>query len=199
MGRPRAAANDTATIDRVLKAAEEEFGRRGLDRARLEDIARAAGIQRPSLLYHFGSKDGLYSEVVVRAFQGLGLALEEAISAKGSVAERLEATVQRFVDFLETHPGMGAVVLREILDGNGPGRSVLLDQIVPLLDRVEQFVRQEGAEAVDSALPVRAAILQVACGALVRSAAAPLRPLLWGPQDHTLDLARHLFFKGEVR
>ena len=59
MGRPRATPDEDTTKMRVLRAAEVEFGRAGRDGARLEDIASAAGITRPSLLYHFASKDEL--------------------------------------------------------------------------------------------------------------------------------------------
>jgi len=44
----------------VLRAGGAEFGRRGYDAARIEDIARAAGVTKPIVYRHFESKKGLY-------------------------------------------------------------------------------------------------------------------------------------------
>ena len=46
--------------DLVLRAGGAEFGRRGYAAARIEDIARAAGVTKPIVYRHFESKKGLY-------------------------------------------------------------------------------------------------------------------------------------------
>ena len=71
MGRPRRSDSQVATTERLLTAAEKRFGKNGFDAARLSDIAKDAGITRPSLLYHFESKEKLYDAVVARAFDKL--------------------------------------------------------------------------------------------------------------------------------
>ena len=68
MGRPPASRFEIDTPTRILDAAEHAFAIAGLAGARLADIAGAAGIRRPSLLYHFSSKERLYGAVVERAF-----------------------------------------------------------------------------------------------------------------------------------
>ena len=50
----------------VLRAAMEEFGARGYERARLDDIAAAAGVTKPIIYRHFQSKKGLYLAVLAR-------------------------------------------------------------------------------------------------------------------------------------
>jgi AcrR family transcriptional regulator len=44
----------------VLRAGGAEFGRHGYAAARIEDIARAAGVTKPIVYRHFESKKGLY-------------------------------------------------------------------------------------------------------------------------------------------
>src|SRR4051794_32492928 len=51
----------------ILAAAAEEFGHRGHRGARMEDIARAAGVTKAVLYDHFPSKSELHAEVVGRA------------------------------------------------------------------------------------------------------------------------------------
>ena len=82
-----------------------------------------------------------------------------------------------------------------LLDGQGPGRAILLRQVVPLLDVVERFVRQQGRAAVRRDVPVRAAVLQIGASALMRAAAGSLREPLWGATCHAHQLARLLLLR----
>lgn len=61
---PRLPAHERREL--VLRAAMEEFGARGYDRARLDDIAAAAGVTKPIIYRHFQSKKGLYLAVLAR-------------------------------------------------------------------------------------------------------------------------------------
>lgn len=194
MGRPLASADALATPERLLDAAEQGFARMGFGATRLEDIAAAAGIRRPSLLYHYESKGSLYAAVVRRTFARLGAALMEAMARRVEFAERLDGVVDTYARFLAEHPAHAQILVRELLDAEGPGREILLDAVVPLLDVLERFVRVEGHGLVRPDLPVRAAILQCASGIVLRSAAGALQGPLWGPVDHAGSLARVLFF-----
>lgn len=178
-----------------MAAAEAEFSRVGLEGARLEDIARRAGIRRPSLLYHFPTKEALYARVVRRAFARLGRELLEAMTHPGGFAESVEATAGAFERSLHQDPALAKLILRELLDGRGPGRAILLEEMVPLLDQVERFVQKHGRRNLRSGLPVRAAILQGASDLVLRAASGSLEGPLWGP-GYARTLARMLFLKG---
>jgi AcrR family transcriptional regulator len=168
-----------------------EFGRSGRDGARLEDIAGAAGITRPSLLYHFASKDELYAAVVEGAFHRLGAALASAMEASRPFEERLDALSMSFVSFIEAEPELARLLLREMLDSRGGGHALLLSVGAPLLDRVERFLRREGKGR--GGLPVRAALMQLVSSALLRVSSGALSEPLWGKTDGTRAIARALF------
>jgi AcrR family transcriptional regulator len=193
MGRPRADQITTATPERLLDAAEEEFAASGFASAKLADIAGRAGIRRPSLLYHFETKEALYAATVQRCFARLRAGLIEAMHAEGGFARRLVATIAGYADFLERHPAVARLILRELVSGHGPGATILVDEMAPLVDIVEVFLREEGAAVIRSNLPVRAAVLQIASDVLLRAASGPARVPLWGTRDHSAALARVLF------
>jgi len=194
MGRPPASAA-LATPERRLDAAEQAFAGAGFGAARLEDIAATAGIRRPSLLYHYPSKDSLYAAVVHRAFARLGAVLADAMTRQVSFAERLADVCHGFTRFLGEHPAVAHLLVRELVEQDGPGRELLLGAVAPLLDVVERFVAREGRGLIRDHLPIRAAILQVASGIVLRTASGSLRDPLWGPVDHAWTLARVLFFE----
>ena len=197
MGRPLASAAATATPERLLDAAEQGFARHGYGATRLEDIAATAGIRRPSLLYHYPSKEELYAAVVRRTFTRLGAALMEAMARQVSFAERVDGVVDTYAGFLADNPAHAQILVRELIDAGGPGRDILLGAVVPLLDVLERFVRVEGHGLLRPGLPVRAAILQIASGIVLRSASGALQAPLWGPIDHSRALARLLFFAAQ--
>ena len=60
-----------ATAESILRAAQEEFGERGLDGGTIRGIARRAGIDPSLVLQHYGSKQSLFA-LAVRPVQDLG-------------------------------------------------------------------------------------------------------------------------------
>ncbi len=74
----------STTKDRILAAAEHLFAEKGLSGASLREITAAAEVNLASVHYHFGSKDGLVRELVMRRFAPINQARLEGL-------DRLEA------------------------------------------------------------------------------------------------------------
>ncbi len=198
MGRPRAGTHDVSTPERILAAAEARFARHGFE-APLAEIAADAGIRRPSLLYHFPTKEALYAEVVGRAFARLGAALFPPQQADGPFEDRLRRMTRAFVRFVADHPAVAKLVVRELLSEGGPGTAILVGEVAPLLDRVARWVEEAGGGAVRCDVPVRAAVLQVVSDVLLCAASGSVRAALWGAvdEDRTWRLARALILNPE--
>jgi TetR/AcrR family transcriptional regulator len=203
VGRP-AQVQAVSTPDRLLDAAEQEFAAVGFALARLADIAERAGIRRPSLLYHFASKELLYRAVVERVFDRLAELLLRSLATGDSFDARLEAVVTAFVGFLDERPSLAPIVLRELIAVPDPGRpegmlgrTILLERAVPLLGMLEDIIERSGGDRLRSDLPVRAALAEIAGSLLLRAAVGSLRLPLWGEGDHAIALARHLFLRDE--
>jgi AcrR family transcriptional regulator len=169
------------TVAAILPAAEREFGERGFHAARLSDIADATGISRPSLLYHHPSKEALYAAVVRWAFGDLATRLSGVLARPGSAEEAIFAVVGAFRDFLAQRPALARLLVRELLSDDGPGRQVLLDEIVPLLDLVERSLFQRHSPVEE--IRVREAVLTVAASMLLRRASGEMGRALWGIED----------------
>jgi len=57
------------TRNRILEAATDEFSERGLGGARVDSIARAAGVNKRMLYHYFGNKEDLFLAVLERAYE----------------------------------------------------------------------------------------------------------------------------------
>ncbi|MCX7710549.1 MAG: TetR/AcrR family transcriptional regulator [Clostridia bacterium] len=54
------------TKEKILNAALGEFIEKGFDKAKVEDIAKQAGLTKVMLYYHFNSKENILSELLLR-------------------------------------------------------------------------------------------------------------------------------------
>ncbi len=180
MGRPRKQISQD-TVEQLLNGAETAFARAGFVAARLEDIAACAGISRPSLLYHFASKDVLYAAVVARIFEHLGATLSLAMEQGERFDERLRSVVTAFADFMAERPDVASILVREMVASEGPGRRWLLELGGPLIDAVELWI--VGSGQVVAGLSPRAVIMHVVSDVLLRHASGELGKLLWRAQE----------------
>ncbi len=192
MGRPRKDSFDEATDLRVLRAAEREFGVHGYREARLEDIASEASIRRPSLLYHFGSKEALYKRVVERAFLQLNEAYQVGVMVEGEFPERVDAITRGLVREASEHRDFMAVIMRALQDRSEIGREMVEKHFIPLVDTIELFVRSQGSAHYPEDFPVRSAVLQSMLTHVVFASTSHLGESLWSEGDHTVRLTRSL-------
>jgi AcrR family transcriptional regulator len=180
MGRPRKDISQD-TVEQLLEGAEKVFARDGFAAARLEDMAAHAGISRPSLLYHFSSKEVLYAAVVERIFHQLGSALSQAMEQGEAFEERLRSVICAFSMFMATRPQAASLLVREIVASQGPGRARLLELGGPLIDRIEGWINWSGQAR--PGVPIRAVIMHVVSDVLLRHASGELSELLWRSQE----------------
>lgn len=189
MGRPPKDAFSEATVIRVMRAAEEAFGADGFRKARLSDVAAAAGIRRPSLLYHFESKARLYALVVDLAFAELRQTVEQAMTGGGTPPEALDRIVNGLLGFAQARRPLLAIILRELID---PTSDQVARAFADLMERLETAWRIITGDQMPPGAPARTAITHLVAGYLVRAASGELGDRLWGPDEHVAALARRL-------
>ncbi len=195
MGRPRADAHSVPTNERILNAAERIFSENGYPSARLADIAADAKIRRPSLLYHFESKEVLYEAMVQRLFHRLMERLSGLMAPTEDPEDQIIQVGLAFQAFAESNPAFGRIVMRDIVDHRDPVPQLLASGVIPVLDAVCTYI--EGILPADSSRPpvhVRASVLYFCTNTLMQTSSGPLREPLWGPGNHTEDLLKRLFF-----
>ena len=89
------------TRQALLDAALEEFSRQGYQAARLQDIAKAAGVTRGAIYHHFGGKAELYNTLMEEASTQESGVVEAAISEGGSLREIMTRILSYSLALLE--------------------------------------------------------------------------------------------------
>ncbi|MDQ6717295.1 MAG: TetR/AcrR family transcriptional regulator [Gemmatimonadota bacterium] len=85
----------------IIDAALEVFGKKGLARTRLEDIAVRAGVSKGTIYLYFENKEALFKEMI-RETSIAAIERGEQRPSSGSAAEQLRAVMERHWDFVRT-------------------------------------------------------------------------------------------------
>ena len=105
--------------ERILEAARAEFVAKGFAAARMQAIARAAGVNHALLHYYFGSKEKLYEaalrEILHTVWGGLRGELE-SLPGKSGFEDLLRTLLKTHARILAGHPGFLPFLLRELLN-----------------------------------------------------------------------------------
>lgn len=84
---------------------------------RLQEVAADAGVSHPTVLHHFGSREGLVDAVITRSLEAIHIHLVEAIQASGGEEQQLAAMLEN-VHVALTATGHARVLLWLALEGH---------------------------------------------------------------------------------
>jgi AcrR family transcriptional regulator len=97
------AKRSAARRDAILAAALEEFSARGFEAARLDDVARRAGIAKGTIYLYFSDKETLFQELVRSEISPVVGALEHVSNVEAPIRAIAEQFVELFVrEIIET-------------------------------------------------------------------------------------------------
>jgi AcrR family transcriptional regulator len=111
--RPRRDARRTR--ETILLAAQDEFARKGLSGARVDEIARRARVNKRMIYHYFGDKDGLYMAVLESAYVGIRSAEAELHLADLEPVAAIERLVGFTWDYFIAHPEFLSILSAENL------------------------------------------------------------------------------------
>jgi AcrR family transcriptional regulator len=149
----------------ILEAAGREFGRHGFAGARVDRIARSAGVNKQLIFYYFRSKAGLF-EAILRSLADTILTATTRAATEEAPIDQLRATIGRIWETFAAHADLLRVAL---LAGQHDGAAVnaLREALGPVADRIRSLVSQgQGLGYVRDDLEPEAVAVQVLATAL---------------------------------
>jgi TetR/AcrR family transcriptional regulator len=114
--KPIRHARGEATRQAILEAAETVFAEVGFTTARLEDVAAAVGIRRPSIVYYFSNKQELYDAVEEDIFASMHREALAHIALHDKPIDKLLALLDGWLDFLVARPTAARIIQRLVAD-----------------------------------------------------------------------------------
>ena len=105
---------DNLTEEKIFEAATDVFLEKGMDGARMQEIADTAGINKSLLHYYFRSKDKLFNAVFEKIATKLALGFSPILSQELTLDDKLRFFFKEHIALLQKNPRLPAFVLNEI-------------------------------------------------------------------------------------
>jgi AcrR family transcriptional regulator len=105
---------DLSTETKILEAARTVFISKGMDGARMQEIADEAGINKALLHYYYRSKDQLFRAVFQSVFAGFFQTIKGELDKEISVEQKAEAIVMQYTNMLDANPFVPQFLINEI-------------------------------------------------------------------------------------
>ena len=131
---PEVASRRAEKREQLLDVADRVVRRDGPD-ASINQIASEAGIAKPVLYRHFGDKGGLYQALAERYVRAVMDELRAALGEAKEPRERLAATIDAYLGFVEEHSEPYEFLMHRALGDR-----------VAAQETVAGFIRQVAAE-----------------------------------------------------
>lgn len=128
--------------EQILTEATRLFAAQGFDGTSLSQIAAAVGIRKPSLLYHFASKEALRLAVLDRVLERWNEVLPRLLMAAASGERRFESVIRETVGFFTADPDRARLLTREILDRPEDMQRRLQTYVQPWVGVVADYIRK---------------------------------------------------------
>jgi len=105
---------DKLTEEKIFEAATDVFVDKGMDGARMQDIASHAGINKALLHYYYRTKDQLFNAVFEMIAAKVLKKFAPVFDEKLTLEEKIRFFFKEHITFLHENPKLPAFVLNEI-------------------------------------------------------------------------------------
>ncbi len=134
---------DISTEEKILEAARQVFYRKGMDGARMQEIADEAGINKALLHYYFRSKEKLFEAVFQEVIKGFFRSIEKTLYAELPLTEKAEFVVERYITMIESNPFVPQFIISEINRNPQMLRNVMMSEKLTPQSLVDVFGKQD--------------------------------------------------------
>lgn len=100
----------------ILEAALEVFSQHGFRGSTIDQIADAAGMSKPNLLYYFGRKEDIHKTLIARLLDTWLAPLEE-MDPEGDPIPEIRSYIRRKLEMARDYPRESRLFANELLQG----------------------------------------------------------------------------------
>lgn len=141
----------------IFTAARDLFAERGFDAVSVSAIATRAGSSKANVFHHFGSKEGLYNEIMRSAVDRMTEEFQRAFSSGTDASTRVENAIRGSLTVLFEDPARADLVFREVVESDASRGKALADELFNGVYTTLTHLFEDGVE--DGANPLESNFL----------------------------------------
>jgi AcrR family transcriptional regulator len=186
------APHDGETEQRILDAARAVFVRRGTAGARMQEIAREAGVNQALLHYYFRSKERLSTAVFQQIARGIFPALAQTLGGDLPLDDKIDQLIAIYLENLSRSPFLPGYLLAEL--HHHPERLVdLLGSVIgaqpapalaPVLAKLQRQINERVAAGTMRAIPAPEFVINLISLCVFPFVARPMLSAIFGMDDN---------------
>ena len=124
----------------ILDVARRVFGSSGFHEVSMQDVAREAGVTKPTLYDHFPSKKDLYLALIDSDLESLHERVGDALEGSSGNRQRIRASFQAYLDFVDEHAAGFRLLMQEAIGADADVRA--------RIGRVRSQIAREVADVI---------------------------------------------------
>ena len=144
LGNPE--QNGNAVRDRLLGAALRLFARKGFESASVREIVETAEVTRPTLYHYFGSKEGLFLELVEHLCATVEDSILGSLPPEGAAQDRLRSFVLSILDSVTEDTDNVRFFFIIVLDPRRNNLSSFHERMRNFIAAILELLLEEGVE-----------------------------------------------------
>jgi TetR/AcrR family transcriptional regulator len=172
---------------KIMNAARSVFAEMGFGGARMEEIARRAGVNKATIYYHIGDKKELYAAVIHQVIGNTTDRIAENIGRAATPEEKIVVYIKTIAEAMDMNPQMPPLIMREIASGGDNLPDVFVLEDFARLIGIVKGILDEGISAgVFAETPPLILHFMVVSTFAVYSMTTPIREKLQGISGNLL-------------
>jgi TetR/AcrR family transcriptional regulator len=138
---------DADVRERIFQSALRQFSSKGYAATSLREIADDARTTKPMIYYYFGSKEGLYGNIVRQILEDMASSIRVHLDMTRSFSDQVLLYCERYIDYFLAQEEIIALVLREVFGLGGASMDTFAEALGMEVRRPLDEVLRAGIEA----------------------------------------------------
>jgi AcrR family transcriptional regulator len=174
---------EQSSEEKILAAAKKVFIEKGLDGARMQEIADEAGMSKASLHYYYRSKQQLFHGIYVQVFSDVMPRFFEILVSDLPLFEVIRRFFEMHIEFLKQDPSTPMFVMKEV--GRVPNimKQIITDNKVDIIGVVSKKIEEAVVRGEINSIKGEDLVLNMMSLSIFQFAAAPIFKTIWGVSD----------------
>ena len=132
------------TKEKIAATAQKLFGEKGFHGTSVREISREAGVSLSMINYHYGSKEGLFNNLVQTLFIRMHEGIENIQSSSISAKEKINAFIDIFTDQIRKNEDLMRFLATELIMEDNVELAIWIAEKMNIINQAIEDIITEG-------------------------------------------------------